>query len=107
MKKTQIVAEINESPCFSVLVDEVTDISVQCQMVTFVQYLNKECQPVIEFSGASNVLENSVSANSETLHIVLKKTLYELDTEKLSGIVTDGARTMVGKKTGLYTKLRS
>ena len=37
----QIIDEVNSSPVFSILVDEATDISVKCQMVIFIQYLDK------------------------------------------------------------------
>ncbi|CAC5381651.1 unnamed protein product [Mytilus coruscus] len=101
-----IIADANSSMAYSLLVDEVTDISVQCQMVTFLQYTDSSAKPVVKFLSVSNVLENSITANSETLHKVLKEAIKDLDDKLLSGIVTDGASTMTGKKNGLTARLK-
>ena len=100
-----IVNEANSSLAYSVLVDEVTDISVKTQMVTFIQYISS-AQPTVRFLDVADVLADSVSANSETLHAVLKRTLKDLDDGLLSGIVTDGASTMTGKKSGLAARIK-
>ena len=96
----QIIDEVNSSPVFSILVDEVTDISVKCQMVIFIQYLDKLGNPVVNFLESRDVLGDSVSADSETLHRALKECTKELDGNKLCGLVTDGASTMTGKING-------
>lgn len=48
-------------------------------MVTFLQYTDSSAKPVIKFLSISNVLENSVTANSETLHKVLKEAFKDLN----------------------------
>ena len=97
---------MNSSPVFSILVDEVTDISVKCQMVIFIQYLDKLGNPVVNFLESRDVLGDSVSADSETLHRVLKECTKELDGNKLCGLVTDGASTMTGKINGLAARIK-
>lgn len=102
----QIIDEVNSSPVFSILVDEVTDISVKCQRVIFVQYLDKLGNPVVMFLESRDVLGDSVSADSEALHRVLKECTKELDGSKLCGLVTDGASTMTGKINGLAARIK-
>ena len=101
-----VIDEVNSSPVFSILVDEVTDISVKCQMVIFIQYLDKLGNPVVTFLESRDVLRDSVSADSETLHRILKECTQELDGSKLFGLVTDGASTMIGKINGLAARIR-
>lgn len=102
----QIIDEVNSSPVFSILVDEATDISVKCQMVIFIQYLDKLGNPVVNFLESRDVLGDSVSADSETLLRVLKECTKELDGNKLCGLVTDGASTMTGKINGLAARIK-
>jgi hypothetical protein len=83
----QIIDEVNSSPVFSILVDEATDISVKCQMVIFIQYLDKLGNPVVNFLESRDVLGDSVSADSETLHRVLKECTKELDGNKLCVVI--------------------
>lgn len=96
-----IISVVKDSPSFSVLVIEVTSIAVQCRMVVFIECINEEGQPVVKFHGASNILANSVTADSKTLHGVLMECQSDLDLENLGGIVTDGASTMTGKHQAL------
>jgi hypothetical protein len=102
----QIIDEVNSSPVFSILVDEVTDILIKCQMVIFIQYLDKLGNPVVNFLESRDVLGDSVSAISETLHRVPKECTKELDGNKLCGLVTDGASTMTGKINGLAARIK-
>lgn len=54
-------------------------------------------------------IENATSDNSQTLHRVLKSRLKSLglDISKLSGVSTDGASVMVGKRAGLVQRMKA
>ncbi|XP_052090898.1 zinc finger protein 862-like [Mytilus californianus] len=104
--RKKMVNKVNYSPVFSILVDEVTDISVKCQMVVFIQYLDDFGSPVVNFLESRDVLSNSVSADSATLHQVLKDCIKDINGSKLCGLVTDGASTMTGKKNGLAARIK-
>jgi len=97
---------IRKDLCYGLLVDDMSDISNFEQMIAFIQYFDEGVKT--KFLFASNVLEDSDSANSEALYKVIKRELTSrgIDLNKLVGIVTDGASVMVGKKEGLTTKLK-
>ncbi|XP_071146049.1 zinc finger protein 862-like [Mytilus edulis] len=78
-------------------------------MICYVQYVDPDSNEVnTDFLFICNLLENSDSANSQTLFDVLCMKLNELqmDVKKISGLCTDGASVMVGKKDGLASKLK-
>ncbi|KAK3107222.1 hypothetical protein FSP39_009772 [Pinctada imbricata] len=107
--KNQIISKVKESQAFGILLDEVTDISVKNQMVLFIQYVDAATkQTEVAFFAVADVLEESTSANSETLQKVVEKILSVLgdDKRKLSSVVTDGASVMTGKFNGLTARLR-
>ncbi|CAC5403308.1 unnamed protein product [Mytilus coruscus] len=56
-----------------------------------------------------NVLKNSSSADAETLYKCIKEVLTRnnLDLKKCTSLVTDGASVMVGKKSGVATRLKT
>ena len=83
------------------MVDEVTDILVYEQMVTFVQSFDRNAMETkTSFLSIDNLLEESDSANAKTITETIIKTLedFELDAKKLSLFVSDGASVMMGKK---------
>jgi len=77
-------------------------------MICYVQFWNGTCCDT-NFLFIENVLENATSANSETLHRMLQSRLQSLglDIRKLSGVSTDGASVMVGKRAGLVQKMKA
>jgi hypothetical protein len=108
--KGKILSKVKESQSFGILLDEVTDISVKNQMVMFIQYVDATTkQAEVAFFAVADVLEDSTSANSETLYKVVKKILGALgdDMVKLSSVVTDGASVMTGKLNGLAARLKN
>ena len=103
----RISRQIQASPCYGVLVDDVTDISCIEQMVGFCKYVF-DGRVFTKFIFVENVLKESNSANAETIHRVLKDKLKELgiDYEKLASMSSDGASVMMGKTGGLAARLR-
>ena len=107
--KRQIISKVKQSQSFGILLDEVTDVSVKNQMVFFIQYVDATTKRTeVAFFAVADVLEESTSANSETLHKVVEKILSVLgdDVRKLSSAVTDGASVMTGKLNGLMARLK-
>ena len=91
--RDEIIADLQDATCFGILCDDVCDVATTEQMVTFVQYVkNGKCQ--VKFLTINNLLENSPSANAETMVSVLS-------------VVSDGASVMVGKTGGFAAKLRN
>ena len=94
---------------YGLMVDEVTDISVLEQMVTFIQFYDKiEEQVKVAFLSVDNLLEDFDSANSEAISSMILNTLkeFELPTEKKASFVSDGASVMIGKNNGVAVRLK-
>lgn len=78
-------------------------------MIVYIQYFDQEHGSVqTDFLFIANLLEKSDSANSETLFKVLCENFeaMNLDMMKITGLCTDGASVMIGKKDGLGAKLK-
>lgn len=83
------------------------DVSVVEQFIGFVQFYNSDLQNVeVRFLFAEDALQNSDSANSQALYDIVIKQFQSIGLKKLTGLCTDGASVMVGKREGLAGKLR-
>lgn len=66
--KEQIVTSVQKVQSYGLMVDEVTDISVQSQMLTFIQFVSPVTSSVeIAFLSVQNVLDEFSSANANAL----------------------------------------
>ena len=94
------------------MTDEVTDISNICQLVSFVKYCDydKEKADTV-FIDCSNLLEFSenYSPKADAIVSCVSEKFQELKIEisYLKAFVSDGASVMVGKKSGVATKLKT
>lgn len=91
------------------LMDEVTDISVSSQLISFIQFWDDESSSMTTmFLSSQNVLENFSSCSSEAITEPVKKELSAsgLDISKLMGLSTDRASVVVEKTNGVAAKLR-
>ncbi|CAG2195865.1 unnamed protein product [Mytilus edulis] len=105
--ENDLVEKVKAADCFSVLLDDSSDVSTIEQMICYVNFWNgNACD--INFLFIENVLKNASFANAENLYTVVKSKLESLglDMSKLSGVSTDGASVMVGKKEGLVKRLK-
>ena len=107
--KNMIIEEIKKAGSYGLLIDEVTDIAVTEQLITFVQFWNSTSGGIeIKFLSANDLLVESDSANAETITSTLVKELNQcnLSVGKLNGLCTDGASVMTGKTSGVATRLK-
>ena len=95
---------ITSSQYFSILIDESTDMAVNQNMLVYIRIVH---QGELETHFLS--LNRIKTANAETLCDTVIRTLEEknLDLNKLVGIATDGAATMIGRKSGVVVRLRN
>lgn len=101
--KNMTIEEIKKAGSYGLLIDEVTDIAVTEQLITFVQFWNSTSGGTeIKFLSANDLLVESDSANAETITSTLVKELNQCDLSvgKLNGLCTDGASVMTGKPVG-------
>ena len=107
--KEELVSSAQKVQSYGLMVDEVTDIPVQCQMLTFIQFVSPDTSCVeIAFLSVQNVLEEFAIANADALTSLIKDNLQQcgLSLKNLNGLATDGASVMTGKNNGLATKLK-
>ena len=102
--KENVVTRAKTAGCFGLLVDDVSDISTMEQMITFIQFYDKDSSEVtVEFLSVDNLLEKHDSANAVAMFHTIQSNLQActLSTDKLIGLAPDGASVMVGRKNGL------
>lgn len=107
--KEEIMRSAQKVQSYGLMVDEVTDISVQSQMLTFIQFVSPVTSCIeIAFLSVQNVLEEFASANADALTSLIKDELQQcgLSLTNLKGLVTDGAAVMTGRNNGVATKLK-
>ena len=108
--KTQLIQNVKKASAFGIMTDEVADISVSENLVTFIQFYNNEHDAVeTHFLSCQNVLAEFQNANAEAIATLILKELEENDGLNLlcfTGFSSDGASVMVGKRTGVATRLK-
>lgn len=83
------------------------DIIVAEQFIGFVQYHNSGLQNVeVRFLFTGDALYLNDSAKSQALYDKSTNSFRASNKENLTGLCTDGASVMVGKREGLTSKLR-
>ena len=95
--KQTLLKKARKAKSFGLLMDEVTDITVSSQLISFIQFWDQENSSVTTFLSSQNVLEDFASCNSEAITELVKKDLAacNLDISRLMGLSTDGASIMV------------
>ena len=104
--KENVAKRAKTAGCFGLLVDDVSDISVMEQTITFIQFYDDDSSEVtVEFLSVDNLLEKHDSANATAMFQTIQSNLHActLSTDKLIGLATDGASF---KKNGLAAKLK-
>lgn len=107
--KNDIINKVKLASAYGILTDEVSDISVTENLVTFVQYFSRESGKIeTEFLACNNLLADHDSPNAEAITSVIVQQLEGngLSLEKLTGFSSDGASVMLGKRTGVAARLK-
>ena len=108
--KLQVVENCRKANWFGLVCDEVCDLSNKEQLLTFIKYVDPQThKATTDFLSASDLLENSHSADANTICTALNQQLEnnKLEKSKLSSFASDGASVMTGKNNGVAAKLRS
>lgn len=101
-KEEELLQDIKNSPCFSILADETSDVTNRKHMAVAVKYL-KDGNPKISFVKDCHLNDGK----SETIFSELVSVIDEYGGfDKISGFTSDGASAMVGNKEGVATKLK-
>lgn len=96
----QLVAEINDAKCFTILADETTDIACKEQLSICVRYFNSTTSKICEhFLQFVPVLSTTGESLATTILSNLQK--FGVDLKYLRGQGYDGAASMSGKYNGV------
>ncbi|KAK7877299.1 hypothetical protein WMY93_031991 [Mugilogobius chulae] len=100
--KEQFKAKSSRFAAFSLACDESTDISDSAQLLIFIRGVSDSMEITQELAGLETLRGTT---KSEDLFAAVGRVLEKcnLSWEKMSGITTDGAPAMTGKKAGLAT----
>ena len=106
--KGKIVKEAATARFFSLLSDEVSDVAVIEQLVTFVQYASSDVQVETKFLSVRNLLDHHESADADAIVDMLAQEIEEdkLQWTSLAGLASDGASVFMGKRGGVGVKLK-
>lgn len=107
--KELTLKKVRAASCFGLMTDEMTDVSVTSQLITFVQYFCTESGTVeTKFLSAQNVLKEHDAATAQAIYDLLKEDLLssQLEIKDVMGLATDGASVMVGTREGVASKLK-
>ena len=107
--KQTLLKKARKAKSFGLLMDEVTDITVSSQLISFIQFWDQENSSVTTmFLSSQNALEDFASCNSKAItELMVKKDLAcNLDISRLMGLSTDAASVVAGKNNGVDAKLR-
>ena len=103
----EILLEARASPYFSLILDEATDISVNKQLGLCIQYLLeggfikvRNIKLLEVKSGSAEVITEAI------LQYITSTAPVTLDLKCLAGGSSDGASVMIGKHTGVMTRLQ-
>ncbi|KAL3690756.1 hypothetical protein R1sor_004407 [Riccia sorocarpa] len=99
-----ILERVKKSPFFGLMVDEATDVSVTSALVLFAIFLENGVVKVV-FLGLVHVTDKTASGLTENIR--LKLTSWGLDSTRLVSFGSDGASVMVGKDSGVATRLKN
>jgi len=109
----ELESSLRKSPCFAVIMDESTDVHVDQNLIIYVKFVNIDTgraethfYEVVKLNGAKaeDIFNSLIEAfRAKNLPLVTDK---NPQTPPLVAVATDGAATMVGKKSGVVTRLR-
>ena len=89
--------------------DEVTDISVFSQLITFVEFVDPNSgKLLVNLLSVDNVLEGFDLANARAISELVLKSCVDSDVpfSRVTGFSSDGASVMLGKNNGVAARLR-
>ena len=101
-----LVSKIKNANMYSVLTDESTDISVSKQMIVYIRIVDEKFVPQTIFLKNMTISDPRSDAQVLSDHLFLVLQQEGLSIDKLKGFGSDGAAVMVGRKSGVATRVK-
>ena len=99
-----VLGDVHKSPCVGILCDESTDVANIKQLVVFVKYLVKGL-PKTRFLTIASLTDGKAETIEQKLLEVCQACKISLS--QIAGFGSDGASVMVGRSSGVATRLKS
>ena len=99
-----VLGDVHKSPCVGILCDESTDVANIKQLVVFVKYLVKGL-PKTRFLTVASLTDGKAETIEQKLLEVCQACKISLS--QIAGFGSDGASVMVGRSSGVATRLKS
>ncbi|XP_052767960.1 zinc finger protein 862-like [Mya arenaria] len=95
---------VKDSPGYAIMSDETTDVSNNKHLAFCVKYINTENgDACIDYLKDVKITDGK----AETIFKETEKVVEELGLSNFVGYASDGCQTMIGKKTGVATRLKA
>lgn len=107
--KDTILGNVRSAGKYALLTDDVTDLALIEQMVTFISYVHPQTAlPQVDFLFLADVLECSECPDAATLTDVLLHNLggCGLHVSDLTSMVSDGAKVFLGRLNGVGARMK-
>ena len=100
-------AKINDSPAYSLMMDEATDVGNRKHLAFVVKYAEESKSPTEESDIKVDFIKDVQVPNSsaETIFQEAKKVIGDLNLDSFAAVGSDGCSVMLGKKSGVATRL--
>ena len=102
--KETVVTEVKQSPFFSTMVNEVCDRTTEKYLAMCVRYISTEGD--VKTSFLSDIAVPEVTAENLTSKIISELDRHDLNVQKMTGFMSDGAAVFLGKKNGVGKRLK-
>ncbi|XP_052233238.1 zinc finger protein 862-like [Dreissena polymorpha] len=103
--RDEVKEEIRAGPCYSVMVDEVCDLTVQKHMAMCVKYLDPDGNMCTSYLADVTLKSATADVITDAITQVIEDNGLVLD--NLTGFASDGAAVFTGAKTGVATQLKA
>ena len=103
-----LTAKINDSPAYSLMMDEATDVGNRKHLAFVVKYVEESKTPTEESDIKVDFIKDIQVPNgtAETIFQEAKKVIEEdLNLDSFAAVGSDGCSVMLGKKSGVATRL--
>lgn len=102
--QNQVVDAVKQSPFFAIQLDESTDIAQCSQLIVYVRYIeNERMKDELLFSTDLETTTKAIDVMKAVSDFFDK---HELSWQKLIGVCTDGAPSMLGSRSGFVQLVR-
>ena len=99
-----VTRNVSESPAYTIMIDESTDIAMRKHLITNVKYVDKTSGEVkTEFLQDVQIIDGKADTIFHATKNVIEN---KLGIDNLSAFGSDGCNTMIGRKNGVATKIK-